>query len=65
VSRLTFPAAPGLTTLSWTPATSSGFALQYTDALAPTNGFTALSGKTNPVTVSSTNGTRFYRLFQP
>jgi len=59
------PTAPGLATLSWTPATSSGFALQYADALAPTNWLNAPSGATNPVTLSLTNGTRFYRLRGP
>jgi hypothetical protein len=56
------PAAPGLTTLSWTP---TNFVLQYTDSLATTNWVDAPSGLLNPVTISSTNATRFYRLVQP
>jgi hypothetical protein len=59
------PAAPNMVTLSWTPATSSGFVLQYADHLAPTNWLTAPSGALNPVTISSTNAQRFYRLFKP
>jgi hypothetical protein len=59
------PAASGLATLSWTPTTTSGFALQYADSLPPTNWLNAPSGEANPVTVSSTNAARLYRLFQP
>jgi hypothetical protein len=59
------PAAPGFATLSWSPATPSGFTLQYADALAPTHWFNALSGETNPVTLSLTNGARFFRLRGP
>jgi len=59
------PAAPGLATLSWTPAPSFSFVLQYAETLAPTNWLNAPSGETNPVTISSTNAARFYRLFQP
>ncbi|MEY2407458.1 MAG: hypothetical protein QOF48_128 [Verrucomicrobiota bacterium] len=59
------PGASGLATLSWTPATASGFMLQYTDSLAPTNWVNAPSGAANPVMVSTTNASRFYRLFQP
>jgi len=59
------PAAPRLATLSWTPDTGFPVVLQYTDSFAPTNWLTAPSGVQNPVTVSSTNATRFYRLVQP
>jgi hypothetical protein len=59
------PVAPGLASISWTPATSSGFVLQCADSLAPTNWLNVPSGAANPVTVSSTNATRFYRLFHP
>jgi len=59
------PAASGLATLSWMPTTSSGFVLQYVDSLAPTNWLNVPSGEANPVTISSTNAARFYRLFQP
>jgi hypothetical protein len=59
------PAAPGLATISWTPATSSGYVLQYADSLAPVNWVNASSGALNPVTVPLTNAARFYRLIQP
>ncbi len=59
------PAAPGFARLAWTPAMSSGFVLQYSDSLAPSNWLNAPSGATNPVTVQTTNLSRFYRLFQP
>lgn len=59
------PALPGSVTLSWTPATSSGFGLQYSDAFPPIRWFNAPSGATNPVTVPLTNSARCYRLFQP
>jgi drug/metabolite transporter superfamily protein YnfA len=59
------PAASGLARISWTPATSSGFVLQYTDSLSPVNWLNAPSGAANPVTISTTNASRFYRLFQP
>jgi hypothetical protein len=59
------PASPGFSTFSWTPTNSPGFVLQCTDRLAPANWTNAPSGAANPVTVPSTNGARFYRLFQP
>lgn len=59
------PHAPGSATLSWSPATSSGFLLQWADSLAPTDWRNAPSGETNPVTLSLTNKARFYRLSQP
>jgi len=59
------PATPGFATLSWTPATSSGFVLQWADSLTPANWVDAPSGALNPVTISTTNAARFYRLFQP
>lgn len=59
------PAAPDFATISWTPATSSGFVLQCTDSFAPTNWVAAPSGAANPVTIPATNAARFYRLFQP
>jgi len=58
------PGAPGFATLSWIPATASGFVLQYTDSLVPTNWLNSPSGAANPVTVTATNASRFYRLFQ-
>ena len=59
------PAAPGFAIISWTPATSSGFVLQYADSFSPTNWVNAPSGAANPVTIPITNASRFYRLFQP
>lgn len=57
--------APHLATLSWSPTTSSGFALQYAETMPPTNWVDAPSGETNPVTIAATNAARFYRLFKP
>jgi hypothetical protein len=59
------PCAPGFATLSWAPATSSGFVLQYADRLAPSNWAGAPSGAMNPVTISTTNAARFYRVSRP
>jgi len=59
------PAAPGFVTISWTPADSPGFVLQYSDSLAPAHWLDAPSGAANPVTVPALNGTRYYRLFLP
>jgi hypothetical protein len=58
------PATPGNATISWSPNTP-GFVLQETWGLSPANWTNSLSGATNPITVSSTNGAKFYRLFQP
>jgi len=52
-------------TISWMPATSSGFVLQYADKVTSTNWINAPSGAMNPVPVSTTNAARFYRLIQP
>ena len=49
------PAAPGWAMLSWTPATSSDFVLQYTDEVASSNWITAPSGAANPVAIPTTN----------
>lgn len=57
--------APHLATLSWSPTTSSGFALQYAETMPPTHWIDAASGETNPVTIAATNAVRFYRLFKP
>jgi hypothetical protein len=59
------PDAPGSATISWSPATSSGFVLQWADTLAPNEWHNAPSGALNPVTISLNDGARFYRLFQP
>ena len=56
-------AAPGFATISWT-LPSSGFVLQETLNLSPTNWNNAPSGPTNPVTVPTTGPARFYRLLQ-
>ncbi len=58
------PAAPGLATIAWTPATA-GFVLQETLSLAPTNWVNSVSGATNPVVVPATLPTKFYRLRKP
>jgi len=57
-------AAPGFATIWWTPPTT-GFSLQSTDSLSPTNWFNVPSGPTNPATVPATSPARFYRLFKP
>jgi hypothetical protein len=56
--------APGFTTLSWAPATSSGFLLQHASSAAPTNWLTAPSGPTNPISIPTTNRAQFYRLIR-
>ncbi len=58
------PATPGTATISWTPNTP-GFVLQETLSLSPTNWVNSPSGATNPVVVSVTQPTKFYRLFKP
>lgn len=57
--------SPGLARLSWSPTTSPGLVLQYSDTLAPANWLNAQSGAMNPVTIALTNAARFYRLVQP
>ncbi len=57
-------AAPGFATIWWTPPTS-GFTLQSTDSLSPTNWINAPSDTNNPATVPATLPARFYRLRQP
>ena len=56
-------AGPGSATISWAPDTP-GYVLQYTASFTPTNWINAPSGSLNPVTVSATVPTRFYRLFK-
>jgi len=58
-------ASPGFATVSWTPTNSTGFVLQYTDQLASIEWLNAPTGVQNPVEVSVTNATRFYRLSRP
>jgi len=59
------PAGPNAATVSWGPTNSPEFFLQSADKLAPTNWTYAPSGAACPVSVSITNGARFYRLFSP
>ena len=58
------PAAPGNATISWTPNTP-GFVLQETWVLSPANWTNSPSGVTNPIVVSATLPSKFYRLFKP
>ncbi|MCX6887639.1 MAG: hypothetical protein NTX27_21680 [Verrucomicrobia bacterium] len=53
--------APGLVTISWAPATP-GFVLQVSDTLTPPAWINALSGTTNPISISATLPARFYRV---
>ena len=55
------PAAPGQATLAWTP-NAPGFVLQETWGLPQLNWTNALSGATNPVVVTITLPTKYYRL---
>ena len=57
-------ASPGQASISWTPNTS-GFVLQETLSLSPTNWTNSPSGTTNPIVVPATLPTKFYRLFKP
>lgn len=50
--------------ISWTPAVP-GVVLQESLSLSPANWTNSISGATNPITVSATNATKFYRLFKP
>jgi hypothetical protein len=58
------PAGTSQATISWAPNTS-GYVLQSTDSLSPTNWVNAPSGSNNPVTVAINVPARFYRLFHP
>ena len=58
------PAAPGFATISWTPNTP-GFVLQETLSLSLPNWTNSISGATNPITVSATLPSKFYRLIKP
>lgn len=58
------PGAPGQAVISWTPA-SSGFVLQESLGLSPTNWVNSPSGVTNPIVVPTTLSTKYYRLFRP
>jgi len=64
-ARLSIEAAGALQArISWAPAVQ-GVTLQETWSLSPANWTNSASGATNPITVSTTNGTKFYRLIQP
>ena len=56
--------APGLATISWSPATP-GFVLQMSDNLATPNWSDAPGGAANPATVPATLPSKFYRLRKP
>jgi hypothetical protein len=58
------PAAPGMVTISWAPATA-GFVLQETADLSSDNWSNSPSGAANPVTVPTTLPSKYYRLFRP
>jgi len=59
------PATAGFATLSWVPSTPPQWVLQHADDIASSNWLNAPSGATNPATISTTNPSRFYRLFKP
>ena len=64
--RLTITSAsPNSATVSWAQTNSPEFFLQTADKLVPTNWTYAPSGTPNPMTISLTNQSRFYRLFSP
>ena len=56
------PAAPVLAVISWNPVTT-GYVLQESRLLSPLSWTNSPSGETNPVTVSTTLSTKFYRLY--
>ena len=58
------PATAGQATIFWMPATP-GFVLQESFSLAPAAWSNSASGSQNPVTVSTTGVTKFYRLAHP
>ena len=58
------PFGAGQAKISWSPSTP-GFVLQETLNLSPTNWVNSVSGATNPITVSATLPTKFYRLIKP
>jgi hypothetical protein len=51
--------------ISWTPDTGTNWVLQETPGLSPATWGNSPSGSTNPVGISTTNATKFYRLFKP
>lgn len=61
--KLSITRAGNQATISWTPNTP-GYVLQQTSLLSPTTWTNAPSGSTNPITLSATNASKFYRLFK-
>lgn len=57
-------AGPGKVQISWKPATA-GYILQETLSLTPPEWTDSPSGRINPITVSTTNTTMFFRLHKP
>jgi hypothetical protein len=55
---------PGEVTISWNPDTP-GFVLQETISLTPAQWTNSPSGSTNPITVPTTEDSKFYRLLGP
>jgi hypothetical protein len=58
-------AGAGLAQISWTPDTGTNWVLQQTAVLSPANWTNSPSGSTNPIVVSATLPTKFYRLVKP
>ena len=58
------PSAQGQAIVSWAPDVP-GFRLQTSDSLSPANWTDVLSGSNHPITISTTESMRFYRLVNP
>ncbi len=58
------PGAPGQAVISWTPATT-GYLLQESPSLNPTDWLNAPSGASNPAVVPAGPTAKFYRLHKP
>ncbi len=65
VSNGRFTVAPGLATISWSPATGTNWILQERLSLSAGSWTNSPSGWTNPIVVPATLPTKFYRLFKP
>ncbi len=63
-SLVIIPAAPGNTTISWTPNTP-GFVLQETEVLSPANWTNSLSASANPTVAPTTRPAKHFRLIKP
>jgi len=59
------PATPGNARISWSPNTGTNWVLQQTSVLSPANWTNSPTGWTNPIVVSATLPTKFYRLHKP